>query len=413
VLAAEIGVSRGVIVEAYEQLAAEGYLVARPGGRTRVADIGPPRHAAAAIDDHGPVAWRIDLRPGQPDLTLFPREAWLRSTRRALASAPSRRFGYLDGRGTPELRRALAAHLTRARAIDASADSIVITSGFTQALALLASVLLARGVRRVAIEAPSFGQTIAILEGAGVEPVPVPVDDRGIAVDALDVADVDAVVVTPAHQYPTGVVLAAERRTELLEWAAARDAVIVEDDYDAEFRFDRHPVGALQGLDRERVAYIGTASKVLAPGLRLGWLVLPDELVSAVAAAKRSADMGSPVIDQLAFADLVERGEYARHLRQTRLVYRGRRDRLVDALARLAPSLTVTGISAGLHAFAWLPIGADAHAIVRACADRGVAIESFADGGRAGLAVGYAAATEAEIEHGVGVLAIAATSPRD
>ena len=271
---------------------------------------------------------------------------------------PDARFGYLDGRGAPELRSAIATYLNRVRGTAADADAVVITSGYAQAVSLLLGVLAARGARTVAVEDPSADDDARpVARTLGMEVRGVPVDDGGVRVDALDDLEADVLILTPSHQWPTGGVLSPEARAAVLAWAQRTGALIVEDDYDAEYRYDRSAVGAIHGLNPDRVAYAGTASKTLAPGLRLGWLVLPRELVQPVANAKLLADRGSPVLDQLAFADFLSRGELDRHLRRMRPIFRSRRDVLLEALARHLPPLEPTGIAAGLHVVAWLPPG--------------------------------------------------------
>jgi GntR family transcriptional regulator/MocR family aminotransferase len=406
-LAGQLGVSRGVVVEAYEQLIAEGYLVSRPGGATRVG------HAAAAPrglpDDPPPARPLFDFRPGRPDLDAFPRQVWGRSIRRVLDRVPSDRLGYLDGRGAPELRTALAGYLNRARGTVAGPGDIVVCSGFAQGLALVARVLHETGVRTMAVEDPSDPEYRATIRAAGLEVVGIPVDESGIRVDLLDDGPARAVLVTAAHQYPIGAVLPAERRAALLAWAERRDGIVVEDDYDAEFRYDRQPIGTLQGLDPDRVAYAGSASKILAPGLRLGWLVAPRRLGGPLAGAKIAADMGSAVLDQLAFADVLERGELDHHLRRMRPVYRRRRDLLLEALGRHLPRLRPVGVSAGLHLLAWLPGDLDEVAIVEAATAAGIGISGLATrrmaAGPGGLVFGYGGIVEGAIDPGVRRLA--------
>jgi GntR family transcriptional regulator/MocR family aminotransferase len=410
-LSVELGVSRGIVVEAFEQLAAEGYLVSRPGGATRVA----PNARTARVrrtEVSAPATYEFDFRPGRPDLDAFPREAWLRSIRRALSEAPSSRFGYLDGRGVPELRLALAEYLDRVRGTAADPESMVICAGFAQGVKLVGGVLRHRGARRVAIEGPTQPETGSDLAALGFEVVVVPVDDAGIDVGALIAADVDLVVVTAAHQYPTGVVLSPERRAALLGWAERRGAIVIEDDYDAEFRYDREPIGALQGLSPDHVVYAGSASKTLAPGLRLGWLLLPASLGGAVARAKQIADLGSPAIDQLAFADFLRRGELDRHLRRLRGTYRARRDRLLEALARHLPEVRPVGASAGLHVLVWLPAGLDEATLVSAARAAGIRVQGVYEGspgdgarGPGGLILGYGLVTEDRIDPGIAGLA--------
>ncbi|HKB28963.1 MAG TPA: PLP-dependent aminotransferase family protein [Candidatus Limnocylindrales bacterium] len=404
-LAEEIGVSRGLVVEAYEQLAAEGYLVSRPGAATRVVRTAARRGVRVAPS--APVEYDFEFRPGRPDLTAFPREAWLRSLRHALALVPASRLGYLDGRGMPELRVALADYLNRVRGTVAQPDDVVITVGYSQGLALVASILRAGGLRRFAVEQPSHVEFREVLETEGLQTVEIPVDREGLRVDLLTRARVGGVLTTPAHQYPTGAVLSADRRKALLAWADRRDALVIEDDYDAEFRYDRAPIGALQGLRPERVVYAGSASKVLAPGLRLGWFIAPSALADEMAALKKASDQGSPALDQLAFADFVARGELDRHLRRMRPIYHRRRDRLVEALARHLPELAPVGAAAGLHVLAWLEPGLDPVSIVEA-ADRasiGLASVPATDARGGGLIFGYGAIPDRDIEPGIRRLA--------
>jgi GntR family transcriptional regulator / MocR family aminotransferase len=408
-LASQLGVSRGIVVETFEQLVAEGYVVSRPGGSTRV--TATARAPAAGPSPAEPRTYAFDFRPGRPDVRQFPRAAWLRSVRRVLATAPSERLTYGGGHGVPELRAALATYLNRVRGTSADPSRVVISNGFAQGLGLTMRVLAAGGTRVIAVEDPSDPEYRATIETAGLRWIAIPVDDDGLVVDRLAASDADAVVVTAVHQYPTGATLSAGRRTALVAWAARRGAVIVEDDYDAEFRYDRQPIGALQGLRPDRVVYAGSASKVLAPGLRLGWLVVPERLVGPMTAAKEAADMGSAAFDQLALADLLERGELDHHLRRMRPIYRGRRDALLGALSRHLPDLTPTGISAGLHLPAWLPPELEgAEAAIVAAADRaGIAVASVSirrvAPGPAGLLFGYGVIDENRIDDGIRALA--------
>jgi GntR family transcriptional regulator / MocR family aminotransferase len=408
-LADELGVSRGVVVEAYQQLKAEGYLTSRAGGYTRVAIA--PEPPAGAPPSPPAAAATIDFCPCKADGSQFPRTAWLRSLRRVLTDVSDGEFGYVSGRGAPAVPQALAAYLNRVRGTSARPDRIVICNGYAQGIGLLIQTLAQSGATRVALEDPSADDdALPLARAAGLEVVGVPVDEDGVSVDALDRTDADALVLTPSHQWPTGAVLSAERRAAVLRWARERRALVIEDDYDAEYRYDRAPIGAMQGLAPDLVAYAGTASKTLAPGLRLGWLVLPPGLVDAVADAKKLADRGSPVLDQLAFADFLDRGEFDRHLRRMRPLYRRRRDALLAALRTHLPELEPAGIAAGLHLVAYLPDGVDETAVVEAAARRGLAVHGLAPyrisrNGRPGLIFGYATLDERALAKGIELLA--------
>lgn len=416
-LAAGLGVSRGVIVEAYQQLVAEGYLTSRSGGYTQVAASIPPAAADPAVSGARPAAagpgFRVDFGYGRTDVSQFPRVAWLRSVRSVLTTTPNDRFAYLDGRGVPELRQALCDYLNRVRGTLAAPGHTVVCNGYAQGISLLIQVLARRGARRIAVEDPSSADDARPLaEAAGLDVIGVPVGQEGVRIDALDLADADALVLTPSHQWPTGGVLSAAARAEVIRWARRRDAIVIEDDYDAEYRYDRSPVGAMQGLAPDHVVYCGTASKTLAPGLRLGWLVLPAHLVADVAAAKVLADRGSAVIDQLTFADFLGRGEFDRHLRRMRPVYRRRRDALLDALRTRLPELRPAGIAAGQHVVAWLPPDLDEAAVVAAAARHGLGIQGvgpfrIAPAGPGGLIFGYAILGQSAIAEGVALLATA------
>jgi len=409
VLARDLGVSRGVVVDAYAQLAAEGYLLARQGAPTRVTHAASAADGAlrAAAEERPP---RFDFRPGGPDVSLFPRAAWLASLRRALRDAPDARLDYGDPRGAPELRGALARYLGRVRGVACAAERVVVTSGMAQGMAIFGRALLADGGRRrIGVEDPSSAPGRAQLAATGLEIVPVPVDADGLVVEPLERSALDAALVTPAHQFTTGVVLAADRRAALVDWAARRGALVLEDDYDAEYRYDRLPVGALQGLGPEHVAYAGSVSKTLAPGLRLGWLVVPDRLADAIAAAKASDDLGTPIVEQLALADFLERGELDRHLRRTRAVYRARRDSLVAALARHLPGARTAGVAAGLHLVVHLPEGVEEQVVLPAARARGVGLSGLSEHGvlpcPPALLLGYGRIAEPAIEAGVRALA--------
>jgi len=408
-LAAELGLSRGLVVDAYEQLLAEGYLTARRGSATRVAVRESNVELAAPIEPAAPPL-RYDFHPGVPDVEMFPRRAWLMSLRRVLAGAPSTAFGYPDPRGVAPLRAALSAYLNRVRGTAAHPGNVVLCTGFSQGLRLVCQALRAREVTRVVVEDPSYEMHRASMQAVGLTLVPIPADQGGLCVERLRTVDAGAVLVTPAHQCPTGAVLAPERRAALLDWTRARRAVVIEDDYDAEYRYDREPVGALQGLAPERVVYAGSVSKTLAPALRLGWLVLPGEFVAEIAKLKHLEDRGSPALGQLAYADFLERGELDRHLRRTRLHYRRRRDVLVAALRRHAPGLRVHGVAAGLHLLVELDPRADEQKIIEAAAKLSVAVYGVRahrarQPGPPALLLGYGNLSNAAIVEGVKRLA--------
>ncbi|MFJ6072056.1 PLP-dependent aminotransferase family protein [Streptomyces sp. NPDC093065] len=422
-LAADLRVSRGLVTEAYEQLTAEGYLRSGRGAGTWVGDAvraARPRARDLAPRSRGDLA---DFVPGTPDLSLFPRSAWAAAQRGVLADLPHESLGYPDPRGLPRLRTALAELLARRRGVVADPERIVVVSGVAQATALLAGVLHARGTRTAGVEDPGSPQHSALYASAGVGTVPLPLDDEGLALGPLHASGVRAVVTTPAHQFPTGIAYSARRRAELLAWARSVDGLVLEDDYDGDFRYDRAPVGALQGLDPERVAYTGSVSKSLAPGLRLGWLLVPDWLADDVVERKRTTDLGHPTLDQALFARFVERGDYDRQLRVCQRAYRERRDALVAALAEHFPGARVTGIAAGLHAIATLPQhhGPEERFLARVT-EAGVVVRpltAYGHGGAAGdqaagaarapegvrLVLGYAHLTPGRIRAGVARMA--------
>lgn len=373
-LARSIGLSRGVVQECYAQLRAEGYLVTHIGSATRVAAGGhaPPVREEARAAHPNLIA---DFQPGVPDLSRFPLTDWLWAVRDAGRNMSAAEFGYGDPRGSRRLREVVAGYVRRVRAAAADPERVVICSGYAQGLSLALRSLAQNGIHMVAYEDP--GSPVATTSAAalaGMSAVPVPVDPHGLDVEALAATDARAVIVTPAHQWPTGVALTAERRRALIDWAVRRDAVIIEDDYDAEFRYDREPVGALQGLAPERVIAIGTVSKSLAPALRIGWLVCPPALAVQITEIKHVHDRGSPALDQLALARMIESGRYDRHLRRMRTTYSARRATLVAAFAEAAPNVKLTGLAAGFHAIAHLEPLADEQAVVTAARDRSVGL---------------------------------------
>jgi GntR family transcriptional regulator / MocR family aminotransferase len=407
-LARQVGVSRRIVVDAYAQLAAEGYLLLRQGARPRVSETSPTAGEPAA-DEPQTAPIRYDFRPSVPDVSTFPRQAWLRSLREAMTTMTDADLGYGDPRGVDALRAALADYLGRVRGVVAAPSRVMVTCGYSQGLDLVCRTLAQRGGRRIAFEDPSYPEQKELARRAGLEPVAVAVDEQGLVVDELP--EVDAVVLTPAHQHPTGVVLSGERRTELLAWLRDHDAIAIDDDYDAEYRYDRAAVGALQGLDPERVVYAGSASKTLAPALRIGWLVLPSSLVEPVSEGKRLGDHQTDRIEQHAFADFLLRGELDRHLRRMRAGYRARRDALIAALADELPDTKVSGIAAGLHATVRLPDSDDEDAIVQEARRRRIEVgpmaENWADpaGRPPTLLLGYGQIQEAAIRPAVRALA--------
>jgi GntR family transcriptional regulator / MocR family aminotransferase len=402
-LAEDLGISRGVIVEAYEQLLAEGYLTARRGSGT-VVTARLTHVPASTRKEKSPESFEFDFRSGVPDLRLFPQRAWLSALRAGLKQAGAKALDYPDERGPESVREVLASYLNRARATAVNPDQVLLCNGAAQATALLTRVFQRIGMDRVAVESPGYADQCTDLRAQGIATIPVPVDAEGIQVRALRKLKVGAVFVTPAHQYPMGSVMSGPRRAELLEWASRTKSFIVEDDYDAEYRYDREPVGAMHGLAPHRVIYVGTMSKTVAPALRIGWLLLPDSLVDKVRQAKLEADRGSSVVEQFALAAFISSGEMDRHIRRTRAIYRRRRDALVAALKRFLPQGEVRGVSAGLHLLVELESGTDESYIVGKAARKGIRVtglSSFAIGSLVacppGLILGYGALPEQRI----------------
>ena len=415
-LARQLGVSRGLVVNAYAQLGAEGYLVVRQGALPRVSDA-VASEAATVEEAPAAAAPRYDFRPALPDVSMFPRDAWLRCVRKALAEMTDADLRYGEPRGAQPLRAALADYLGRVRGVVATPWRFVITTGYRQSEHLVCQALAGRGAKRIALENPGHPEQRISAQRAGLEPVMIDVDDGGMRVDELERANVDAVVLTPTHQSPAGVTLSGERRGALLAWLRDRDAIAIEDDYDAEFRYDRAAVGALQGLEPEHVVYAGTVSKTLVPALRIGWVAVPSRLLDAVAEEKRLADRTTAQIDQHAFAHFLTSGELDRHLRRMRVRYRSRRDALVAALAEELPEARVEGIAAGLHATVRLPVGDDELAIAEEAGRRRVAIEVMAEyrtgtTGAPTLLLGYGQISEPSIRPGIAALAEAIRATR-
>lgn len=392
-LAAQLGVARGTVTAAYGQLTAEGYLTARRGSGTSVSTTlaGP---AAAVTPAPETRAWRYDLRPGLPALSEFPRAEWVAATRSALTELPDEALGYPDPAGLPELRAELTAYLGRVRAV--TAENVVITNGGAEGLSLMTAVLRAHGHTTIGTEDPGHPGQLDLLREHGLRPVPVPVDDDGIVVSALP-PEVRAVVVTAAHQFPLGTTLHPSRRHALLEWARSCDGVIIEDDYDAEHRYDRPALRAMQAMDPGRVVYLGSVSKTLAPALRMGWLVLPPLLFESTVRRKKLTDLGCSPLPQAAFARLLRGGGYDRHLRRARQSYRRRRDALLTALASHLPSWQPIGVAAGLHVVLRLPDSLDDAVVSQRLAEHGLHAPPLSEytrlGTYPGLVIGYAATT--------------------
>ena len=404
-LAKDLGVARGTVTRVYADLTAEGYLHTSQGAPTKVAETGaPPLAAPKERSSPRSAPWvpdaQWDLYPGRPDLSAFPRTAWVSAMRRVLQQAPATTFDYGDPRGPAALREALARYLSRSRGVLADPDQILISAGFHHAITALGRAFRDR---ELAFEDPSLPEFRSAAARDGARIVGVPVDEHGLRVSELDSP---AVVVTPAHQFPLGATLAPERRAALVRWATKTGGLVIEDDYDGEFRYDRQQIGALQALAPERVCYAGTVSKTLAPALRIGWLVLPRAQVEPVQAALAETGWRPPVLDLLALAELLNSGAYDRHVRQRRAAYRSRRDRL---LAALPPGFSPVGISAGLHLVLRLP-GFSEKTATTALLRQSVAVDRLSrywmSGGEhePGLVIGYA--TPAEHAFGPAVAAM-------
>ncbi|HEU5134186.1 MAG TPA: PLP-dependent aminotransferase family protein [Steroidobacteraceae bacterium] len=409
-LAGQLGISRPTVVEAYSQLASEGFVALRQGTRPRVAGsvVREPRKDRARSPAE--VLPRYDFRPATPDLRSFPRKTWLKAARKALENMRPQEFGYDARHGTQALRHSLAAYLGRVRSVVADPSQIVVTSGYAQGRQLFCRALAAMGGKRLAVEDPSY-TSWRFATSAGLDVVPIPVDGEGIDVGRLARTNADGVLVTPTHQSPTGSVLSGERRGELLDWLKAKRCFALEDDYDAEFRYDRGPVGALQGLAPERVVYAGTASKTLAPGLRLGWLVVPQAMRDAILSEHRLADHGAPRIEQNTLATFIDDGDLDRHLRRMRLIYRDRRNALVSAIGEYLPEASIDGISAGLHAVVSLPESIAEQEVSNEVARRGMCIEFISkwyvrkQDRPSTILIGYAQSNGSTLRAGVRILA--------
>jgi GntR family transcriptional regulator/MocR family aminotransferase len=397
------------VTECYSQLQAEGFLTTRIGSATLVAD-GPQQPGALPPSPPALPRPMVDFRPGVPDLTSFPRHDWIWALREGCRRASVAELDYGDPRGALALREVLAGYLRRVRRAVVDPQQILICVGFAQAINLVLQTLARGGVERVAIEDPGDEDYRAISARNGIEAISVPVDEKGVDVATLAATGSRALILTPAHQFPTGVALAPDRRQALVAWANEHDAMIIEDDYDAEFRYDREPVGALQGLDPNRVALLGTVSKSLAPALRIGWIVCPPALIEAITQEKALMDRGSPAIEQLALAALIQSGRYDRHLRHMRSIYARRRDTLVGTLQALAPDVGLHGLAAGFHALAQLPASCDEQAVLERARERSVGLygmsmyRTSATPRPPELVLGFGNLSEPAIERGIAAI---------
>lgn len=411
-LAAELGVSRRLVVDAYEQLTAEGHLVARRGSGTRVAPQPLGRHQPAppVPADPGPQPGVIDLFAGAPEPALFPRRAWSRALRQAVDTLADNRLSYGEFGGAEELRLALAEHLGRVRGAAVEPGQIVATSGYQQGLRIFCQLIRSRGGQRVAVEDPGYPVAAWTIESEQLDAVPIPIDERGIDVDALVSSDADAAVVTPAHSMPLGAALAPERRRELAAWARGRQALVLEDDYDAELRYDRGPTGCLQGLAPDVVVLAGSVSKTLAPTLRLGWLCLPGGLVAEATALRAAFDGGGPRFIEIAFAELLSSGAFDRHVRASRQRYRGKRSLLLDAVSEKLPGARLGGIAGGLHAVLELPPAAKEREVIAEAGRAGVKVQGLGDytlnhPRPPSLVIGYGLPSDRELRRAVAIVA--------
>ncbi|QVQ50727.1 PLP-dependent aminotransferase family protein [Spiractinospora alimapuensis] len=432
-LAAELGVSRGVVTEAYRRLSDDGHVaghgrngtVVQAAPAMTVPPPTPPTSARSATvpvdpflhpaDEHSIESLRdaeaqYDLSPGVPSLAAFPRRAWLRAERSILDTLSARDLGYGDPRGAPRLREAITRWLARNRGIRVAAADVLVVSGVSQGLTLLSQILRRSDVTRIAVEDPGSMGLREHLRHHGMRPVPIPVDAHGVQVDQLRDSAVSTAVVTPAHQFPMGVVLSGARRRELLEWSNA-GGLVVEDDYDAEHRYDRAPVPALRSLAPHQVCYLASVSKLLAPALRIGWLVPPPRLHSALVDAKRFADLGNAVLPQLVLAELMDNGDMERHLRFLRTQHRRRRNATLAALGTHLPAARVHGAAAGLHLTITLDAAIDDTQLAASALRRGVKVQPLSwhrqEPGPPGLVLGYAATTPTALTEAVAHLAVA------
>lgn len=410
-LSADLGVSRGVVVQAYQRLVDEGLLLTRTGSGTTVASVTRQPVVSHTVRAPDPPDVSVDLSPGLPDLAAFPRASWLQAERAVLQSVRTADLGYGDPRGSSVLRGQLAGWLARTRGLRVEPNEIIVVAGVAQALALLSQTLHRRGIRRIAVEDPGSRGAREELAHWGLDPVPVRVDERGMNIAELTDSDVHAALLTPAHQFPIGAVLGPERRREVITWARSVDGLVIEDDYDAEHRYDRAPVPALHASAPEHVAHTGSTSKTLAPGLRLGWLVPPAHLYDDLVRGRYNSDLGSPAIGQLVLAELISSGAYDRHIRAVRSRQRVRRDAVVQALRRYVPNASVEGVAAGLHVVVTFPAAPalDDALLAERLRAAGVLVQPLSwhriRPGPPGIVVGYAAHPPDRLRQAVEVMA--------
>ncbi|GAB3915248.1 GntR family transcriptional regulator [Microlunatus endophyticus] len=374
-LAAELGCSRWVVTEAYGQLVAEGYLQATTGSATTVRDLG----GVAPLGPLGPPPSRprprYDLTPGFGDVSMFPRTRWLEAYRRAVMDRPTAMLADRSPVGTLSARTVLTDYLLRARQVREDPTQVVITTGAGASVGWISRVLHTLSHRRIGVEDPSWSGLRDTAERAGLEMVPIGVDDQGLRVRELDDhPDVRVVLCTPTHQFPLGVALSPDRRLELIKWADRVDGVIIEDDYDAEFRYDRRPVGSLQGMAPDRVVLVGSVSQSLGPMINVGWAILPQWLIMRILADGLDAGTGPSVFGFEALSIMIAEGWYERHLRALRTSYRRRRENLVSAITAMLPDCTISGMAAGTQLIMELPQGVDVAAVVRRAAGNDVGV---------------------------------------
>jgi GntR family transcriptional regulator/MocR family aminotransferase len=429
VLASNYGVSRNTAIATYDLLLSEGYITTRHGAGTYVADVVPRVGRAAgqqksdvkrarllnefwqrsALFDasQAPSPVRYQFRLGLPDVSKFPMATWRRLSARSLRSFARQPAANETSAGRSTLREAIAKHVSFARAVACDSADIVVTNGAQQAFDLLARILVTPKRNVVAMEDPGYQRARVPFTAAGAKIVPVPVDEEGLIVEKLP-ATASVIYVTPSHQFPTGAVMSPRRRAELLAFASAHDAAIIEDDYDAEFRFGARPLDALQTLDRTgSVFYVGTFSKSLFPDLRLGFVVAPSWARAALTAAKHYADGQCSPLLQETLASFISEGHLARHVRRMRQIYSGRRQALLDGLEKyLGADLIPVPSAAGLHLAAFTRSAIDVDGIVERASRLGTGVYSlrrFQLGrtGRNGLVFGYSSLTERDINEGL------------